>query len=76
MTIAAPTEQKLVAALRRLPVHSQGEVLDFAEFLCRRDTRPEMTEPRPIGLCAGEFQVPDDFDAPLPEDVIDRFEAS
>jgi hypothetical protein len=23
---------------------------------------------RPIGLCAGEFVVPDDFDAPLPED--------
>ena len=22
---------------------------------------------RPFGLCAGEFQVPDDFDAPLPE---------
>ena len=23
--------------------------------------------PRPFGLCAGEFQVPDDFDAPLPD---------
>jgi prevent-host-death family protein len=23
--------------------------------------------PRPIGLCAGEFTVPDNFDEPLPE---------
>jgi prevent-host-death family protein len=29
---------------------------------------------RPFGLCEGEFTVPDDFDAPLPEDVLDSFE--
>jgi len=29
---------------------------------------------RPFGLCAGEFIVPDDFDAPLPEDVLKAFE--
>ena len=29
---------------------------------------------RPFGLCAGEFTVPDDFDAPLPEHILDRFE--
>jgi antitoxin (DNA-binding transcriptional repressor) of toxin-antitoxin stability system len=31
-------------------------------------------EPRPFGLCAGEFSVPDDFDAPLPEDILQDFE--
>lgn len=31
-------------------------------------------EPRPFGLCAGEFVVPDDFDAPLPEDILQDFE--
>lgn len=30
---------------------------------------------RPFGLCAGEFTVPDDFDAPLPEDLLNAFEA-
>jgi len=25
---------------------------------------------RPFGLCKGEFRVPDDFDAPLPENII------
>ena len=31
---------------------------------------------RPFGLCAGEFTVPDDFDAPLPEDLLRQFEAA
>ena len=29
---------------------------------------------RPYGLCAGEFTVPDDFDDPLPEHIIQEFE--
>ena len=37
--------------------------------------RPEKT-PRPFGLCAGEFTVPDDFDTPLPEDVLRQFEGT
>jgi antitoxin (DNA-binding transcriptional repressor) of toxin-antitoxin stability system len=34
----------------------------------------EATTLRPFGLCAGEFVVPDDFDEPLPEDIIRQFE--
>jgi antitoxin (DNA-binding transcriptional repressor) of toxin-antitoxin stability system len=29
---------------------------------------------RPFGLCAGEFTVPDDFNHPLPEDILKAFE--
>lgn len=29
---------------------------------------------RPAGLCAGEFTVPDDFDEPLPDEVLRGFE--
>jgi antitoxin (DNA-binding transcriptional repressor) of toxin-antitoxin stability system len=29
---------------------------------------------RPVGLAEGEFVVPDDFDDPLPDDLIDAFE--
>ncbi len=36
--------------------------------------RSDTTGLRPIGLCRGEFIVPDDFDSPLPEDVIQQFE--
>jgi len=36
---------------------------------------PAMTpQPRPFGLCAGQFTVPDDFDHPLPDDLLDDFE--
>lgn len=30
--------------------------------------------PRPFGLCAGAFKVPDDFDAPLPEEILRELE--
>ncbi|MCF3946662.1 type II toxin-antitoxin system Phd/YefM family antitoxin [Acidiphilium sp. AL] len=29
---------------------------------------------RRLGILAGKFRVPDDFDAPLPDDVLDGFE--
>ena len=36
--------------------------------------RPETL--RPFGLCAGEFTVPENFDAPLPEDILHAFEST
>ena len=36
--------------------------------------RESMPLRRPFGLCAGEFKVPDDFDAPLPEEILADFE--
>jgi hypothetical protein len=39
------------------------------------DTFP-LGKMRPSGLCEGEFVVPDDFDAPLPEDVLQSFEGA
>jgi prevent-host-death family protein len=32
------------------------------------------TAPRPFGLASGAFAVPDDFDAPLPDDILMEFE--
>jgi antitoxin (DNA-binding transcriptional repressor) of toxin-antitoxin stability system len=29
---------------------------------------------RPFGLCSGDFSVPDDFDEPLPEEILSAFE--
>ena len=36
--------------------------------------RATATGLRPVGLCKGEFSVPDDFDAPLPEEILRDFE--
>lgn len=33
-----------------------------------------LSQPRPIGLAKGQFTVPDDFNAPLPADVLQTFE--
>jgi len=33
-----------------------------------------LPQPRPSGLAQGQFTVPDDFNAPLPEDVLQTFE--
>jgi antitoxin (DNA-binding transcriptional repressor) of toxin-antitoxin stability system len=35
---------------------------------------PQSRALRPIGLAAGEFVVPDDFDEPLPDEILDEFE--
>ena len=35
---------------------------------------PATTGRRPIALCRGELVVPDDFDAPLPDDILREFE--
>ena len=39
-----------------------------------RPTQLAMVSSRPFGLCRGEFVVPDDFDAPLPAEVLADFE--
>lgn len=70
-------EQDPLALLRRV---EGGEHLlvvrgghPVAEF---RPVPPPPLGLRPFGLSAGEFTVPDDFDAPLPENVLQAFEGS
>jgi hypothetical protein len=33
-----------------------------------------LNQPRPMGLARGQFAVPDDFNSPLPEEVLRGFE--
>jgi len=48
--------------------------LPLAEIKPVKEFAVGIGEPRPFGLCAGEFVVPNDFNAPLPEDVLQDFE--
>jgi antitoxin (DNA-binding transcriptional repressor) of toxin-antitoxin stability system len=51
-------------------------------LLCRRNVpiaeiravQPTRTEPRPIGLYRGQFEVPETFFEPLPDELLDAFE--
>jgi len=74
-----------VQEVERDPLGCLRRVEDGETLLVVRDERavaeikpvPAATrQPRPFGLCAGEFTVPDDFDQPLPEDVLRDFEGS
>ena len=52
-----------------------GDVLpDKASGLLTILNPPPLSQPRPIGLAKGQFIVPSDFNAPLPEDVLQTFE--
>ena len=58
------------------------QALDGEEVIIMRAGRhlvrlmPVETAPfqRKLGTAKGEFVVPDDFDAPLPDDILDEFE--
>jgi antitoxin (DNA-binding transcriptional repressor) of toxin-antitoxin stability system len=55
----------------------QGETLVLTDHdRAVAEIRPidPIKRPRPFGLAAGTFVVPDDFDDPLPEDVLRDFE--
>ena len=39
-----------------------------------RPIQSDQLKQRPFGLCSGEFAVPDDFDEPLPDHIINEFE--
>ena len=41
-----------------------------------RPAHSPATGPRPIGLAAGQFIVPDDFNAQLPDDLVRDFEGA
>ena len=51
---------------RMLPENGSGLVAILNAFTS--------AEPRPLGLAKGEFTVPDDFNQPLPDDVLRGFE--
>ena len=65
------------------PIACLDRVAAGETLLVMRESRPVAeikpvvvlaAEPRPFGLCAGEFTVPADFDEPLPESVLRDFE--
>lgn len=59
-----------------------AELEDEGEIVIARAGKPVArlvavvpdTAPRRLGILAGAFIVPDDFDAPLPDGALDEFE--
>lgn len=72
-----------VNEMQRDPLGCLRRVEDGETLVVMRDQRPVAEikpvstvapQPRPFGLSAGQFRVPDDFDRPLPDDVVKDFE--
>ena len=71
-----------VEDMKRDPEGLLHRVLDGETLVLVDNERPvaeirpieQVRRPRPFGLAAGTFIVPDDFDDPLPEDVLRDFE--
>lgn len=66
--------------LKRDPAALLARVAAGEQLVIAQDGRPvaelrppPAASPRPFGLCVGEFVVPDDFDAPLPDDTLKEF---
>lgn len=69
--------EQAIARLSRSEVAQLSRWLETLEATLRdeqaeRDLKSQQL--RPYGLCAGEFVVPQDFDAPLPENILASFE--
>lgn len=65
----------LPAFLRRVEAGEELTIMHAGRAVA--EIKPISSSPptaRPFGLCAGTFIVPDDFDEPLPEAVLQDFE--
>jgi antitoxin (DNA-binding transcriptional repressor) of toxin-antitoxin stability system len=72
---AEEIERDMAAYLQRVQAGEAFTIVRDREPIAEiRPVRVAVQQPRPAGLCAGEFIVPDDFDAPLPEEVLTQFE--
>ena len=60
--------QRVKAGETLVIVEADGPVAEV------RPVAPRQEYLRPYALCAGEFRVPEDFDAPLPDEIITQFE--
>lgn len=78
ITIVKATVQELeIAPAEYLHHVRDGEtVVIYDGERAVAEIRPlsETEKLRPVGLAEGEFVVPDDFDEPLPHDLLDAFE--
>ena len=81
LTIHLPAElQNQVQQVAQQQDKSVSEMISWlleqsiTSYLPQAETTSVSPEKRPFGLCAGEFTVPDDFDAPLPSSIIEAFE--
>jgi len=66
---------QLSRLLERVSAGEEITITRRGEEIARLVPAPNNRRSRRIGIDAGRFEVPDDFDAPLPAEVLGAFEA-
>ncbi len=64
--------EKVITELKKLPPDQQDAIASRLMDELKPITNNKQL--RPFGLCAGEFTVAEDFDDPLPEEILNTFE--
>jgi Protein of unknown function (DUF2281) len=67
------TEQQLLQQFKALPPAKQLEVINFIHALTQTTSSEPAPIPKRLGLLRGKLTVAEDFDAPLPDDIINAF---
>jgi len=68
-------QRDLKGYLQRVKAGETVVIIDADEPMAEiRPVGSTASDLRPYALCAEEFHVPEDFDAPLPDEIITLFE--
>ena len=65
--------KKRFSRLRRVAVGEEITIADRGVPVARLVPVPAEGTTRKLGLFRGQMTIPEDFDAPLPEDILDAF---
>jgi antitoxin (DNA-binding transcriptional repressor) of toxin-antitoxin stability system len=76
MTVTLDEIQRdLIGYLQRVKAGETLVILEANEPVAEiKPVAPNVARLRPYALCAGEFRLPEEFDAPLPDEIIQQFE--
>jgi antitoxin (DNA-binding transcriptional repressor) of toxin-antitoxin stability system len=70
-------QRDLTAYLQRVEAGETVVIIRAGQPVAEmKPAMPSAKTLRPFGLCSGEFMVPEDFDAPLSEDILNAFEGT
>ena len=65
---------QLSRLLKRVVLGEQITIARRGRAIARLVPIPQESSSRKFGMFEGKFTVPDDFDAPLPDEILDAFE--
>lgn len=65
---------QLSRLLRRVAAGEEITIANRGVPVARLVPVPPENSPRVLGILRGELTIPEDFDAPLPDDLLDLFE--